>query len=119
MAQKYQPRAGRDRPSHHNFAEGDARRHVQQISDRGLAVLRVGELRNVGRDCLIDRLDRAFRDGDADQHCRDRLCHGLREETVAVGARVLIVLEEDCVILRYQQTGRRIAVEIILERIAV
>lgn len=38
---------------------------------------------------------------------------------MAVGARVLIVLEEDGVVLGYQETGRWIAVEIVLERVAI
>ena len=38
---------------------------------------------------------------------------------MVVGARILIVLEEDGVVLGYQQTGRGIAVEIVLERVAI
>jgi hypothetical protein len=61
---------------------------LQQRADRRLAVFGLGELGNIGRDLVIDRLDRAFRDGDADQHCGDGLGHGLREKAVAIGARI-------------------------------
>jgi hypothetical protein len=75
---------------------------VQEISDCGIAILRARELGDVGRRCVINRLDCTFRDCNANQHRRDRFGHRMREETMAVGARVLIVLEEDGVILGYQ-----------------
>jgi len=45
------------------------------------------------------------------RHRGDRLGPGLREKAIAVGARVLIVLAEDGVVLRDQEPGHRVALE--------
>ena len=92
---------------------------MQQVPDRGLSVFRRREAGDIGRNGIVDRFDFAFRDGDADQHRRDRLRHRLREETIAIGARVLIVLIKNGVVFCDQQPGGRVAAEIVLDREAI
>ena len=82
----------------HRLTELDTRRHVKKIADRGSAVLAVLEAWNVSLGQIIDRFDRTVGNGDAHQQAGDRLHHRLRNETVAVGPPILVMLEQDLIV---------------------
>ena len=118
-----------DRPRHHVapkpvevaaavplLAEVDAGGHVQEVADRRRPVFAAAKARHVSLGRIRDRLDRALGHGDADQHADDRLHHRLRDQTVAVGAPVLIALEQDAVVAGDQQAGDGISRQIVVRR---
>ena len=95
------------------LSELDAGGHMQQVADRRPAIFGALESRHIGLRRIVDRFDRAFGNGDADQHSRDRFHHRLRNQPVAIGPSVLIMLEQNPVVLGDQQTGDRIARQIV------
>ena len=72
--------------------------------------------RNVHIGRIVDRFDGAVRDGQAHQQTRDGFHHRLGNQPVVVGAVILIALAKDLVVLRNQQSGDRIAREIVFDR---
>ena len=82
---------------------------MQEIADRRPAVLAALEFRHVHVGGVVDRLDRAFRNRDADQDSHDRFHHRLGNQPVAVGPAVLIMLEQDLLIPGNQEAGNGIA----------
>ncbi len=90
--------------------------HVQQGAQRRLAVFGAGKLGHVVDGRRVDRADFPIRDGDAEQHPGDGLGHRLPDQPVMVGPGIAVMLEEDLVAARDQQSGRRMALEVIAER---
>ena len=82
---------------------------MQQVADRRLAVFRALEARHIRLCSIIDRFDRAIADRDPNQHRGDRLCHRLRDEPIAIGPSILVMLTEDLVVLGDQQACNRVA----------
>jgi hypothetical protein len=66
--------------------------------NRVFAVFAAAETGDIGFDCILDGFDRAFGDSDPDQQPHDRLDHGLQNQPIAVGSRILIVLVENSVV---------------------
>ena len=95
--------------------ESHARGHLQQVAQRRAPVLGSGEPGHVRRGGIVDRADATLRDGDPDQHRRDRLGHRPRREPVAVGPRVLVALDEDRLVAGDQQPGRRVPRQVVVE----
>jgi len=82
---------------------------MQQVANWRLAVFRVLKARHIRLCRIIDRFDRALADSDPNQHRGDRLRHRLRNEPVAIGPPILVMLEEYLVVLGDQQACNRIA----------
>jgi hypothetical protein len=95
--------------------EAHARRHLEQVPDRRAPVLGPGQPWNLGRRRIVDRTNAALGDGDADQH----RCHGLghreRREAIPLVPRVLIALDEDCVVARDEKPGGRVPREVLIQ----
>ena len=100
------------------FGEGDAGSHVQQVADGSRAGSGAGQAGDVIGGRFVDRADGALGYGDAEQHGGDRLGHGLREQAITVRAAVLVVLEQDGVVVRDQQSGDGIAREVVGQRVS-
>ena len=85
---------------------------MQEIADRRPAIFGSPKSRHVGFGRVVDRFDRAVGDGKANQKAGDRLDHRLRNEAVAVGPAVLVMLKENLIVLGDQQSRDRIAREV-------
>src|SRR3974377_2283023 len=57
------------------LSEFRARGHMEQVVDRRLAVRRALKVWHILFRCIIDRVDRALAEGNANQHRCDRLRH--------------------------------------------
>src|SRR5215472_13118650 len=66
------------------------------------------DVRHVGRGGIVHGADAPLVDRDADQHRGDRLGHRPGGEPIVIGAPVLIALDENRVVSRDQEPGRRV-----------
>ena len=78
---------------------------MQEIADRGGTVLAALETGHIHLGQVIDGFDRAVGNGDADQQARDRFDHRLRDEPVAVGSAILVVLKQNLIVACDQEAG--------------
>ena len=92
---------------------------MQQGADRRGAKLGAGQPRHVGRRRIVDGVDGSLGDGDTHQHGSDGLGHRLRQQAIAVGAGVLVVLEQDGPVPDDQQPGDRMALHVVGQRMGL
>jgi hypothetical protein len=92
--------------------EAHARRHLQQVSQRGAPILRAREIRHVRRRRIVDGANPPLGDRDADEHRRHRLRHRPRREAMTVVAPVLVALDEDRIGARDDEAGGWVAREV-------
>ena len=85
------------------------------MSERRAAVLGVSERGHVGPGQIVYRTDEVLSDREPDQHGRDRLGHRKRREAMPIRPRILIALNEDGVTTRNQESGGRVAREVVVE----
>src|SRR5262249_26627980 len=86
------------------------------MSKRRASVFGAAERRHVRANGIIDRVDVAFRERNADQHGGDGLGHRPRGEAMPIVPAVLVTLDEDRVAARDEEAGGRVAPEVVVER---
>src|SRR5262249_46576687 len=99
--------------------EPNARRHAQQIAKGGFTVRVIRELGNVTGGRIVQRMDLAFLQREADGETRERLGHRMGDQLVARSAFVFIALDQHTAVFRDQKTAYALPLEIIVDRIAL